>query len=406
MKLSNSISYSVILVSVSSVLAWCDLPIGNTTVWWLLDSWVLYNLYLTAKNDGFNNKYVNIFLFIVVFSFIYGAAVQAQNYWDWKKLISNLMVFLLPIASYAFRNTQILSQTLKNWYVAGPLILLIMSPFLHSDAYGKFLVPFTITAIWISIVPRKFILIILLAFFVCVTLGNQARSDMLKFLYCMLLGGSFFFNFLKNIIVKTKNVIWFSQILAPFLFLFLAATGIFNIFALQDELGLDSYEVSNSKEGADYNGLVDTRTFIYVEEITSAVNNNYVIFGRSMARGYDSDHFGDIVDAERGTSRGERQGCEVSILNIFNYFGLVGVIVYALIFIVSSYRAIAKSNNIYMPLLGIYVSFRWTFAFIEDFTKFDLNYMLLWVMIGMCFSERYRKMSNEEFVSFLKKCLP
>ena len=72
-----------------------------------------------------------------------------------------------------------------------------------------------------------------------------------------------------------------------------------------------------------------------------------------------------------------------------NYFGLVGVIVYALIFIVSSYRAIAKSNNIYMPLLGIYVSFRWTFAFIEDFTKFDLNYMLLWVMIGMCFSERY-----------------
>ncbi len=43
--------------------------------------------------------------------------------------------------------------------------------------------------------------------------------------------------------------------------------------------------------GEEYSALVDTRTFLYAEEIQSAIKNNYIIIGRSIARGYDSLFF-------------------------------------------------------------------------------------------------------------------
>ena len=33
----------------------------------------------------------------------------------------------------------------------------------------------------------------------------------------------------------------------------------------------------------------------------------------------------------------------------------------------ASYLAITKSKNIFIPIIGIYIAFRWMFAWIEDF---------------------------------------
>ena len=79
--------------------------------------------------------------------------------------------------------------------------------------------------------------------------------------------------------------------------------------------------------------LADTRTFLYVEEISSAIKNKYVVQGRSIARGYDSMSFGKSIDKALGIQRGERQMSETSILNIFNYFGIIGVVSYFCIFV-------------------------------------------------------------------------
>ena len=406
MKLSKLISYSVVLVSISSVLAWCDLPIGNTFVWWLFESLVLIIFFLVANKGKYDNKLINFFLIIVVFSFIYGFFTQVQNYWDCKMMVSNLMIFLLPIATYTFRQPALFSQVLRFWFVVGPVLLLFLSPFLHSDAYGKLLVPFSVFALWMNEVPRKFQLLILGAFIICVTLGNQARGDMLKFFYCIFLGGLSMIPFLRRIFDKCIRGLWLLQIVIPFILFALAISGSFNIFAIQSELDFDDYEISNTKEKEKYNGLADTRSLLYIEEFISAVNNHYIVMGRSLARGYDSESFGDQIDGELNISRGERGSCEVSILNIFNYFGLVGVLVYALLFWISSYKAIFISRNRFMPLLGLYISFRWCYAFVEDFTKFDLNYLLLWIMIGMCFSIKYRRMNNCGFKFFINRCIP
>ena len=102
----------------------------------------------------------------------------------------------------------------------------------------------------------------------------------------------------------------------------------------------------------------------------------------------------------------ERGGCEVSILNIYTYIGLIGVIIYYLIFYSSSYLAIYKSNNIYIKLLGVFITFRWLYAWVEDFNNFDINYVMIWFMIGMCYSTQFRNMNNCQFKKWVISTLP
>lgn len=72
------------------------------------------------------------------------------------------------------------------------------------------------------------------------------------------------------------------------LFFILGVTKIFNIFEIGEQNG-------NSNNEA----LVDTRTFIYVEAINSAINNNYLWQGCTPAHGYDS-HFQVNLSEETG----------------------------------------------------------------------------------------------------------
>jgi hypothetical protein len=46
--------------------------------------------------------------------------------------------------------------------------------------------------------------------------------------------------------------------------------------------------------------------------------------------------------------------------------------------------------------MGINVAFRWAYGWVEDFSVFDLSNIFLWIMIGMCFSESFRKMNDKE----------
>ena len=100
--------------------------------------------------------------------------------------------------------------------------------------------------------------------------------------------------------------------------------------------------------------------------------------------------------------RGERLGSEVSILNVFTWTGLIGVVLYFLIFYQASYLAINQSNNIFSQLLGLFIAFRWAYAWVEDFNNFNLFYFMLWLMIGLCFSIAFRKMSNSEVERWIR----
>lgn len=403
MKSEKKLAVLIVLISISSVLAWCKVPIGNTTIWWGIDAFVLIFLNKLRNQCSFNIKVVNLFLILVLCSAVYGVIEQAQIYWDYKLLCDNLMIFLLPLAAYAYMEPSVLKTTLKSYLKFSPWLLLFLAPFLYSDAYGRFLVPYSFMALFFNELDRKNKILVTAAFLITIIFGSESRSDVIKFTICVCMAICFYYKKISRGLLKIIGLVRYVFLVIPFVFFVLGATGVFNIFNVDEELGFNGkYSMKAEDVEEDVSALVDTRTFLYVEEINSAIKNNYVIFGNSIARGYDSAFFGHSIDLDLKTNRGERQSCEVSILNVFNYFGLVGCIIYFLIFSTASYYAICKSKNRFVPIIGLYVAFRWTFAWIEDFSKFDLNYLFLWIMIGICFSPLYRNMTDEDFKLWVK----
>lgn len=401
-KFSNILPYTILLISISSILQWCSLPIGNTVVWWFLQSIILF-LFFKLSPKKHTIFPIKLFLIYVGISAIYGAVFMTENYWDWKLLVSNLMIFSLPIAAYVYARPSIFTKTLRVWLKYAWIILICLMPFLASDAYGRFLMPFTFLALFLPFLNKKYLCLTLIAYVITITLGEESRSDMLKFTVTILLGILVWSTWLHKYISIITKVLFVFFFLAPPILFTLGATGIFNIFKIEEELGLEGKYMMKSKSSEyEYSALSDTRTLLYVEEINSAINNNYVIQGRSIARGHDSVLFGEQINESINTNRGERQSCETSILNIFNYFGLIGVSLYFFIFFTAAHKAIFKSRNLYITIIGVYIAFRWLFAWIEDFSRFDLNYLFLWIMIGICYSPIFRSMNNQEFKLWFK----
>lgn len=345
---------------------------------------------------------IGIFLLYLLFSALYGAIFMADNYWDWKLLYQKLMVFLLPLASFAYAKPIVLKKTLSIWFKYAWIILIFLFPFLESDAFGRYLVPCSFLSLFLAYLNKKYLLVVSVAYIITMVYGFESRSDMLKFSVTVLLGLIGFISLYKNFVLSILKIAASLLVVLPIILLVLGVSGVFNIFSIEEEWGLnDKYTIATNTEN-EYNALADTRTFLYLEEISSAIKNNYVIFGRSPARGYDSVAF---AEADMVKYRSERGSCEVSILNVFNYFGLVGVFIYFWIFIQAIYLALNKSNNIFVPIIGTCVAFRWMFAWVEDFSKFDLNYLFLWIMIGICFSPWYRNMSNDEIKNWIKSIM-
>lgn len=197
------------------------------------------------------------------------------------------------------------------------------------------------------------------------------------------------YSFLKDKIIKLLHPI---LLLLPIFLLVLGIYGIFNPFNMNDYINTD---VKIQQGGETLDATVDTRTVIYEDVISSAIKNDYIFTGRNLANGNDSRF---VFYDQRNTN-------EASILNHFTKMGLVGVSLYFLLFIYSTYLAIYKSNNHWTKLIGLYLAFRWIMTWIEDPELFSTMYLSIWLMMGICITSKIRKMTDIEIKNYLGKIL-
>jgi hypothetical protein len=396
-----------LLITIPSVFPWSTLPqfMGNTTVMWILFSCFLF-LILKIKNTQFNfenNKIIipiKLYLIWNIVCIIRGAFI-AEDYWEWKNLTSTGMTLLLPLTIYISTNKLLLQQLTSYWLRYALPAFFIFLPFLYSDAVGRYLIPIMFLLLFLPVLPNKWKFIILFFTIIVFIAGLEARSNVIKFSIALLFGLSFYFRkFLNSNLFKFAGSVF---LFLPFLLLFLAITDTFNVFKM-DEYIKGDYTISptNTGETDEQSLTADTRTGLYGEVIGSAIENNYVVWGRTPARGYTSESMGEFINDVLKTDKSERSGSEVSILNIFTYTGIVGVVLYFFVFFEATFLAIFRSNNFFMQIVGLFVAFRWTYAFVEDFTDFDLSYIFLWFLIGMCYSKEFRRMNNNEFIHWVK----
>lgn len=407
---SHVIPVSILLIAIYSVLTHLKTGIpmvdtlNNTTVWWSLSFLILLLFFLSRsyffdkRNEG-NMLIVWLYLLWNFVCVIRGMFV-AEIYWDWKGLINNAMALLLPIVIFSATNRMIV-QSLLSFFIKYALpLFIVMALIIRTDAFGFYLMPISILLLFLPGFSKsqKIFLLLISLFVIVVDLG--ARSNVIKFGVPLLL---LVIYFLRNIIsVKWIEGTRLSLFIIPVVLFVLGVTDIFNVFKMDEYLNSDYKNVVMDAEGnlMEESLAADTRTFLYVEVLESAINHNYWLLGRTPARGNDSDYFGgEMVEM---TGRYERLENEIGLANVFTWTGIVGVILYFLLFFKASYLAVNKSNNIYMKIVGIFVAFRWLYAWIEDVNNFSLNFFMLMITLGMCFSYSFRKMTDKEMLIWVR----
>ena len=402
--------FTILFVTVYSVLSLPNekLPLlsylKSTTVWWVISVAILVvfifsNTYFFDKKNKSNLRFVLFYLFWNIICIVRGMFV-AEGYWEWKGLIGNIFALLLPIVVYSATNKAVVQSLLSFYIKFGLPLFLIFALLIRTDAYGFYLVPVSFLLLFLPALSLRQKLILIFFTAVVLTADLGARSNIIKFVvpFVFLL----FYYFRNTISVKTMEIIRLILIATPILLFVLGISGVFNVFKMDEYIKTDyegtGVDESGNRVKTDLKG--DTRTFIYIEVLQSAKKNNYWLFGRTPARGNESESFGEIE--YELTRRYERLTNEVAITNVFTWTGIIGVILYFLIFFSASFLAVNRSENIYAKIIGLYIAFRWLYAWVEDVNNFSLNYLMLWIMLGLCYSFTFRGMTNREVTIWVR----
>jgi hypothetical protein len=396
----NLFSLSILLVCISSIATYIQsktgLPVANTAMWWLFNGLILYSFFVAKRYFDDNTPiksmiFVQCYLLWNCFSAMHGVFI-AENYWDWKSLIANGMASLIPIVAYAATNHNLMQNMLRFYIKFTMPLFLLFAVMITPDAYGFYLVPVSFILLFFPALTLRWKIGLLVITVFVITADLGARSNVIKFAVPVILSFIYYFRlFIPTTLFEIMRKLLF---IAPILLFTLAITDTFNVFKISDYIESDYSTVGVNAYGEQINDNLkaDTRTFLYVEVLASAEKNNSWLIGRSPARGYESDWFG----ADDPAGRWERAGSEVAILNIFIWTGIVGVLLFGLCFYQASYLAINQSNNIFSKILGVFVAFRWCYAWVEDINYFSLTTVFIWIMIGLCYSKSFRAMSNQD----------
>ncbi|NRT13281.1 hypothetical protein [Flavobacterium sp. 14A] len=400
----NWLIWLILLITLIRVGTYTVLEIGNTIFWWVLEFAIIMIFAILAykspnENTAAKAKPVKYFLIWNFICILRGFFV-ASNYWEFKNLVGTGFMLFIPLVVYILDDTLFLQNLIRRWFKYMPILFIFLIPYTFgtehgADLYGKYFIPVLFLLPFIMLLSPKYRYYLLFLTIVVLFFSLDARSNIIRFIFALIIGLSYYCR--RSISIKLLRITGFTFYLLPIILLSLGIFGMFNIFKMNEYIEGDYESTTNINGKSKSSSLTaDTRTFLYEEVLQSAVKHEYVLFGRTPARGYDSEYFRKMVSKDLKMNTKERFGSEVAVHNIFTWNGLIGVVLYFLVFIKASLLALYKSKSYLMKLLGVFVAFRWTYAFVEDFTTFELQYLFLWVTIGMCYSTKFRRMTDLE----------
>ena len=399
---SKIIAFAILPIAVFSVQRYSSLPIGNTFIWWAINLTLLFGFFWQVrytKIEDEDRRATNLlkwFLVWNVFNIARGIFV-AEGYWGYKGLTDMSMALLLAIVAYLALDKEKVQSILSFFLKYALPLAIFVFPFLTIGTWAWYLFPLVLLIFFFPALPLRGKVIVAIVTIIAVVGDLSTRSNVIKYGLPVILLLAFYTTRYFSLSGKLINGLQIIFLLMPLMFFTLAVTGTFQVFKMNEYLKGEYVEVRKNSQGevVKEDLTADTRTFIYVEVLQSALKNNYWLIGRSPARGNETVAFASL--AEETTGRPERLRNEVGILNTFTWTGIVGVILFFLVFAKASFLAVSKSNNIYMKMIGLFVAFRWAYSWVEDYQAFDVNNFVIWLMVGMCFSSSFRKMTDLEF---------
>lgn len=338
-----------------------------------------------------------LFMAWSLFALIHGA-YSAHGYWDWKALLmSYSFSIMVPFAIVIGLNFEVSVKIYR--FILDKLLVFgfIFVPIAWAtdyELYPRIVAAVSLLILFVPYLKFRWRILIFIVATVSISMDFSYRINALRILF----SASLLFLFFNKHFIKTKllNLLVGLMFIVPLLFLYLGVSGQFNVF-VENPFDLEVTTISD-KDAEVTNLSSDTRTFLYQEVFRSMLKrDSSFIVGEGGSAGYETAWFLDSTLNDRG-----RYGSEVGFLNTVLYAGGIGVLLYALMLLLPAYYAINKSNNILCKMLGLYLACRWVFFFIEDITSLDINFFFIWVTIGLCLSNRFRSLSDNEIRKLFK----
>lgn len=365
-------------------------------------------IWFGKKTNSFADSELGIcrfYLFWLVVCIVRGFFVAA-NYWEYKQLVSGSLALSMPLFVFYFKDPYNLFLTLQKWNNWIPLLFICFLFWVTPlGGYAFLLTPFLFYGCFFMFLSYKWKIFVGVILIIMLLGDIGARSQVIKATATILC--AIFLYLYKCQIAKffwLKVISWMFFV-GPIILLILGVSGSFNIF----KDSISNPESSRYIQSKKINGRIveenlttDTRTFIYEEVFSSAINNDYVIWGRTPARGNDSDWFGWFLAENLKTGKYERHFNELCHLNVFTWLGLIGLLLHCSIYFLASYRAVYCSNNIFVNCIGVMVAFNWALGWIENCTRFDMTNLTIWIMISICLSKQFREMNDNQFQYWFK----
>jgi hypothetical protein len=395
--------FLILLLGFVSVNPWSKMPIGNTFTNWFICFLILCAFLgekkanrVQFKTSGY--KIVTAFLLWALIGIARGVFI-ADNYWEYKALVNDSFILLFPLIVFAFENPLTVKKVYRMWIVFG-LLTYALFFYWNVNLTQFYLGPIYFVGCFLPLIPKKAwkVLVLILLILLLTYHYQDNRSQSIKALVSIGVAlGCLFKRWIPN---KALNVVWVLLYISPIVLLVLGITGKFNVFSNTNDKYGGRNVIQEQNSTADISS--DTRTFIYMEVITSAIEHHYVWFGRTPARGNDTQAFYDLANdlqsvSHAGNIKHERYSNEVCFPNIFTWLGLVGMILYIGIYFRASYLGLFKSRNFYVKMAGIVTAFNFAYGWVENITNFDILNVVYWTFISICLSSQFRNMSDGEF---------
>ena len=358
---------------------------------------ILFGLFFQSININLNEKISSNSKKIFLVYWLYSLIViiiglyDSTSYWDYKYIFLNqvpyvMLSFSIFIGINFEKNRYFFIFLIKKLF---PIILLL-SIFFYDNNYSiisVLAIPLVIFILSFFYLNKKTKVLIVTLSLVVLFVDFNYRTNSLRIILCYLSIFLLYFFRYKQSILNTLTII---IILIPLYLLFLGMDGSFDVFThLSNKIDL-YYENSTYGFGS------NTRTFLYVDVLNSIIEkNSNIFFGDGASAGYQTRYFVDQIFSEKG-----RLSSEVGFLNTLLKSGILGVMLYFLILIYPAYLAINFSKNKLSKNLGFFLVLNWVLFFIEVYQTINITNFVNFIIIGLCISNNFRKLSDEEIKSF------
>lgn len=122
-----------------------------------------------------------------------------------------------------------------------------------------------------------------------------------------------------------------------------------------------------------------------------------------IGRGINGEYFCPDIDQDQITDY--RSYIETGYLEFILKGGIIYLAIYLLILIPAVILGLFNSKNIFSKAAALWIVISFISIYPSTVNTFSLNYLLIWISVGICYSEKIRRLADEEIEFLLKSPL-